>query len=82
MIKWHCVEAGATAPPDRPYRVTRYKAHWYWGFPIAGTYRQAFFRRYWQANAVSFIYHHLFGYSCNTWRRKDGTEPARLQEPA
>lgn len=28
----------------------------------------AFFRWYWQANLASFIWHHLFGYQCNTWK--------------
>lgn len=74
MIKWHetdpALKNAPAAPKHKPWRVTRYQAHWYWGYRI-GPVWCADFRWYWQANAVSFIWHHLFGYSCNTWRRSD-----------
>jgi hypothetical protein len=74
MIRWHAVDMElknwSVAPPHKPWRVTRYAVHWYWGTPIGPTY-EAHFRWYWQANIVSFIWHHFFNYSCNTWKRKD-----------
>jgi len=87
-LRRECYELNGLPPPTpdgpahKPYRVTRYKNHWYWGFPLPSTYKEAHFRWYWQANAASFVWHYLFGYSCNTWKRKAGTETARVQEPA
>jgi len=79
MIKWHRMDpevVPAPGPPDKPYRVTRY---WEIRARQIGPTFEAFFRRYWQANLVSFLYHHLGGWSCNTWKRKDpGTEPASM----
>lgn len=79
MIHWHTIGEGPrpVAPPHKPWRVTRYRVHWYWGFPVGMTY-EAHFRWYWQANLVSFLYHHLGRWSCNTWRRKIGTEAATI----
>lgn len=74
MITWHQIDPvlknAPVAPVSHPWRVTRYRAHWYWGYRV-GPVHGAFFRWYWQANAVSFIWHHLLGYSCNTWKRAD-----------
>lgn len=48
------------------YRVTAYHE-----YGIAQISRHHFdFRWYWQANAVSFLLHHLLGYSCNTWKKQ------------
>lgn len=70
-MNWHVIDPVLkNAPPPRastPWRVTRYRSHWYWGHRIGPLYG-AFFRWYWQANLVSFIWHHLFGYQCNTWK--------------
>lgn len=30
---------------------------------------EAHFRWYWQANAYSWLMHHVMGYRCNTWRK-------------
>lgn len=74
MPRWYIVDPvlkdAPAAPPHKPWRVSRYRAHWYWGYRIGPVY-VADFRWYWQANAVSFIYHHFFNWSCNTWRRND-----------
>lgn len=72
MIRWHAVDPALknapVAPKNKPWRVSRYRAHWYWGYRIGLVY-VADFRWYWQANTVSFICHHVFNWSCNTWRR-------------
>lgn len=56
------------APPEnfeKPYRVTAYRY-------LRGVVHQCFvvgdYRYYWQANTISFIWHHLLGYGCNTWK--------------
>lgn len=58
------------APKNKPWRVTAYRTH-----PRYGVVWKCFlvgdYRWYWQANIVSFIYHHLFEYGCNTWKRKE-----------
>lgn len=55
----------APAPrTDKPYRVTAYlemRARIIRCF-VVGDYRH-----YWQANLVSWWYHHILGYGCNTW---------------
>lgn len=72
MIEWHEIDPvlknAPQAPSERPYRVTRYGAHWYWGYRITPVF-EAFFRWYWQANLVSFWWHHWHGWSCNTWKK-------------
>lgn len=79
MIRWHQIDPvlkdAPVAPASHPWRVTRYRAHQYWGYRIGPVYG-AFFRWYWQANMVSWIYHHLFGWSCNTWIRNAATKAA------
>ena len=78
MIVWESVRCAADARPwpvGKPWRVTRYLSHWYWGYPISpvGVFD---FRWYWQANVASWFWHHVLGWSCNTWFRK---EPAIKQ---
>lgn len=72
MITWESFDPpesyAVPGPADKPWRVTRYRAHWYWGYRI-GPVWSAHFRWYWQANCVSWFYHHVLGWSCNTWRR-------------
>jgi hypothetical protein len=63
---------------SKPWRVTRYRAHWYWGYPV-GPVQVFDFRHYWQANAASFVWHHVFGYSCNTWRQ-NAYHPCQAQQ--
>lgn len=79
MIRWRTTDPrlkdAPLEPPHKPWRVTRYAAHWYWGHRTGPVYF-ADFRWYWQANVVSFIWHHLFGYSCNTWKRRDARRAA------
>lgn len=71
MIKWNAFEPTQQeelpAPQGKPYQVTRYRVHWYWGYRVGPVYG-ANFRWYWQANAVSWFYHHILGWSCNTWK--------------
>ena len=54
------------APADRPWRVTAYRT-------VRARVIRCFvvgdYRYYWQANTVSFVYHHIFGFGCNTWKR-------------
>lgn len=88
MIHWYEIDPvlknAPRAPMNKPWRVTRYRAHWYWGYRI-GPVWGANFRWYWQANVVSWIWHHLGGYSCNTWRWIDEPEipadPGALPAP-
>jgi hypothetical protein len=72
MMVWervsHAVNSAGRHPADKPWRVSRYRAHWYWGYPV-GPVEVFDFRWYWQANIVSFLWHHIGGYSCNTWKR-------------
>jgi hypothetical protein len=71
VINWFILNTGSPeAPPDKPWRVTRYRAHPYWGTPVGPDYA-ADFRTYWQANAVSWFYHHILGWSCNTWKKRN-----------
>lgn len=75
MIPWHEMSPDLRTPPgpkNKPILVTRYRSHWSLGGRIGPIYG-AFFRRYWTANIVSFIWHHFFGYNCNTWKRNDQT---------
>lgn len=53
------------ADPARPYRVTAYRMvrARITRCVVVGDYRW-----YWQANAVSWFYHHVGGLSCNTWK--------------
>lgn len=55
-------------PADRPWRVTAYRE-------VRARITRCFvvgdYKYYWQANAVSFIWHHFLGFGCNTWRRPD-----------
>jgi hypothetical protein len=53
----------------RPYRVTAYSIHWYWG-NVTKCFVVGDYKYYWQANLVSWWYHHLLGYGCNTWRHE------------
>ena len=73
MIAWHEVDPvlknDPPTPPGKPWRVSRYRAHWYWGYRTGPVF-VADFRWYWQANVVSFLWHHVGGYSCNTWRKR------------
>ena len=49
-----------------------YKVTSYIDYEIAHINQETrYFRWYWQANICSFLLHHLFGYSCNTWKKKD-----------
>jgi hypothetical protein len=77
MSSWFELPGGVVdetdPPPGKPWRVTRYKAHWYWGYRV-GPVLVANFRWYWQANLVSWAWFHVGGYSCNTWRYT-GTTP-------
>ncbi len=55
-------------PPDT-YKVT---GHMDYG--IAKIYPwKRYFRWYWQANAWSWLMHHVMGYSCNTWKKNENT---------
>lgn len=52
---------------DKPdtYKVARWQ-----DYGIARIrYHEATFRWYWQANLYSWIFHHVFGCSCNTLRK-------------
>lgn len=72
MIRWYQIDPVLNAPeqpPGKPWRVTRYRAHHYWGYRLGPVYG-ANFRHYWQANSVSWFYHHILGWSCNTWVAK------------
>lgn len=53
------------SPPDS-YRVTAYREYGIaqYGYRVVG-----FYRWYWQANIISWIYHYIFGFSCNTWKK-------------
>ena len=77
MMVWSSVNKAINTagphPAGRPWRVSRYRAHWYWGYPV-GPVEVFDFRWYWQANAASFIWHYLLRRSCNTWRAN--SEPA------
>lgn len=58
------------APPvnyEKPYRVTVYRLvrSQVCNLRVHGDYK-----KYWQANLVSFILHHVFGFGCNTWVAK------------
>lgn len=70
MINWYEIDLelknDPPAPQGKPWQVTRYRAHWYWGTRIGPVYG-ANFRWYWQANAVSWFWHHVLGWACNTW---------------
>lgn len=50
---------------EKPYRVTAYQT-------LRGVVHKCFvvgdYRYYWQANLVSFFWHHVLGYGCNTWK--------------
>lgn len=51
---------------NKTYKVARY-----FDYGIAKTnYAEYFFRWYWQANIVSWLFHNIFGYSCNTLKRR------------
>lgn len=71
MIDWYEIDPllknAPKPPPGKPWRVTRYRAHWYWGYRVGPVYG-ANFSAYWKANVVSWFYHHALGWSCNTWR--------------
>lgn len=56
-------------PQGKPWRVTAYRSHWYWG-SVEECFVVGDYRWYWLANAVSFVWHHLLGYGCNTWKAK------------
>ena len=54
-------------PPGKPWRVTAYRSHWYWGY-VQQCFVVGDFRWYWLANVVSFVFHHVLRYGCNTWK--------------
>lgn len=63
------------APPaqaSHPWRVTAHVLH-----PRYEVVTKCFivgdYRWYWVANAVSFFYHHVLGYGCNTWKMENET---------
>jgi hypothetical protein len=51
--------------PRKPFRVTAYRA-------VRGRITRCFivgdFSYYWQANLISWVYHYVFGFGCNTWK--------------
>lgn len=55
------------SPPGRPWRVTAYRLARarVIRLSVVGDYRW-----YWQANLVSWVYHHIGGLGCNTWKLK------------
>lgn len=52
----------------KPYRVTAYCRVGFDGAKI-GEFVVGNFRWYWQANLVSWIFHNILGYGCNTWKK-------------
>lgn len=54
----------------KPYRVTAYREY---GIARLNGHVVGNFCWYWQANVVSWIWHHLFGFSCNTWKANNET---------
>lgn len=72
MTKWYlrdpALKNEVPQPSGKPWRVVRFRSHWYWGYRQSLDY-VANFRWYWQANLHSFLWHHLGGWSCNTYRR-------------
>ena len=57
----------------KPYRVTAYREY---GIARLNEHVVGNFCWYWQANVVSWIWHHLFGFSCNTWKANNETSNA------
>jgi hypothetical protein len=58
-----------SAPPNKPWRVTIYRMHstgYITQCRLVGDYRW-----YWQANTVSWFYHYILRYGCNTWKAKN-----------
>lgn len=72
MTTWHpydpVLKNTPTAPANKPWRVRRWRVHWYWGYRIGPVF-VADFRWYWRANLASFFWHHFAGYSCSTSRK-------------
>jgi hypothetical protein len=62
-------ESFPKAPKNKPYRVVIYRRSYYWK-PWECVTKVFDFRWYWQANMVSWFYHHILGYGCNTWKIK------------
>lgn len=48
------------------YRVTAYREY---GIAQTGYRVVGYYRWYWQANIVSWMYFHILGMSCNTWKK-------------
>jgi hypothetical protein len=63
----------AVQPDGKPWRVTAHRLG-YWG-NVTRLFVVGDFRWYWQANAVSWFYHHVLGYGCNTWRAASTAQP-------
>ena len=57
-----------SAPKNKPWRVTAHSIHWYWG-TIEDCWVVGDYRWYWQANLSSFLWHHIGGFGCNTWKQ-------------
>lgn len=61
----------------KPWRLTHYRAHRYWGLPIGPTHVSDY-RWYWQANVMSVYWYYIRGHSCNTWKfTGDQQEPKK-----
>lgn len=61
----------ADAPPPRPGRPWRVTAYFMVRARIVHLRVVGDYRWYWQANFVSWCYHHIFGCGCNTWYRSE-----------
>lgn len=58
-------------PASKPWRVT---AHRIVRARVTRCFVVGDYRWYWQANMVSFIYYHIWGFGCNTWKAKNQTD--------
>jgi hypothetical protein len=54
-------------PAIDTYKVTAYNNY---GIAITSFRVVGYYRWYWSANLISWIYHNIFGYSCNTHKKK------------
>ena len=50
---------------NRPYKVTAYKPS------TVPTFTVGDYHFYWEANLVSWVWHHILGYHCNTWKKDE-----------
>lgn len=59
------LESDNRANTKKPYKVTAYRTY---GIARLNPHVVGNYRWYWQANFVSWIWHYMFGFSCNTWK--------------